>query len=421
MPVHPAHAGSSTQSRRFAPADHGPIFDLSSLPLEQLGELLKRSLCLLFFTRTRRKRRRIGRDTRATRRIRVQRHDRQRQQQLFLDKLAHADASLGSEHRLELLRHAIHVGLRGDQPDFRRGLHTNIQRSQASLTRQACSPAQRQLSDRHTRCASKMHTPMHLSRHVGELRAQTGKLGERNGKINVGFGFREPIDIERLRPGRRHGARIIGIEGAQVKILLTPKPLFRLDMNPLILASTSPYRRALLERLGLPFETVRPQVGEDHLPGESPSDRAMRLAMAKAEEVAARHPGAVVIGSDQVAAAGHKVLDKPGDAPTCRSQLATLSGTDARFLTACAVIGPAGSVRLVHLDTTTVFFRSLSPKEIERYVEREKPFDCAGGFKAEALGITLFESIESKDPTALIGLPLIWLACALRRAGYHLP
>jgi septum formation protein len=192
-------------------------------------------------------------------------------------------------------------------------------------------------------------------------------------------------------------------------------------MNPLILASTSAYRRMLLERFGLPFEAVRPEVGEEHIAGEIPSERALRLAVAKAEAVAARHPGAVVIGSDQVAAAGHKVLDKPGDAATCRSQLATLSGTDARFYTGCAVIGPSGSVRLVHLDTTTVFFRSLSAKEIERYVEREKPFDCAGGFKVEALGITLFESVESKDPTALIGLPLIWLACALRRAGFALP
>jgi septum formation protein len=196
-------------------------------------------------------------------------------------------------------------------------------------------------------------------------------------------------------------------------------------MYPLILASTSPYRRALLERFGLPFETARPEVGEEHVAGETPADRAMRLAVAKAEAVASRRPDAVVIGSDQVAAAGvaraHKVLDKPGDAATCRAQLATLSGTDARFYTACAVIGPAGGVRLVHLDTTTVFFRSLAPGEIERYVEREKPFDCAGGFKAEALGITLFESIESKDPTALIGLPLIWLACALRRASYALP
>src|SRR6201985_339916 len=192
-------------------------------------------------------------------------------------------------------------------------------------------------------------------------------------------------------------------------------------MNPLILASTSPYRRMLLERFGLPFETVRPEVGEEHIAGENPSERALRLAVAKAEAVAARHPGAVVIGSDQVAAAGQKVLDKPGDAATCRSQLATLSGTDARFYTGCAVIGPSGSVRLVELDTTTVFFRTLTSKEIERYVEREKPFDCAGGFKVEALGITLFESVESKDPTALIGLPLIWLACALRRAGSPLP
>jgi septum formation protein len=192
-------------------------------------------------------------------------------------------------------------------------------------------------------------------------------------------------------------------------------------MSPLILASTSPYRRQLLERLGLPFEAVAPRVGEEHVTGESPADRAMRLAVAKAEEVSARHPGAVVIGSDQVAAAGHKVLDKPGNAANCRAQLATLSGTDARFYTGCAVLGPAGSVRLVHVDTTTVFFRSLTAKEIDRYVEREKPFDCAGGFKVETLGITLFESIESKDPTALIGLPLIWLACALRRAGYALP
>ncbi len=196
-------------------------------------------------------------------------------------------------------------------------------------------------------------------------------------------------------------------------------------MYPLILASTSPYRRLLLERFGLPFETVKPPVGEEHLAGEAPADRALRLAVAKAQAVATLRPDAVVIGSDQVAAAGvargNKVLDKPGDAATCRAQLATLSGADARFYTGCAVIGPAGGVRLSHLDTTTVIFRSLASVEIERYVEREKPFDCAGGFKAEGLGITLFESIESQDPTAIIGLPLIWLACALRRAGYALP
>jgi septum formation protein len=192
-------------------------------------------------------------------------------------------------------------------------------------------------------------------------------------------------------------------------------------MHPLILASTSPYRRTLLERLGLPFEAVPPAVTEEHVGGEPPAERALRLAVAKAESIASRHPDAVVIGSDQVAAAGTHVLDKPGDAATCRAQLASLSGASARFYTGCALISAAASVRLVHVDTTTVFFRSLSKGEIERYVERERPFDCAGGFKAEALGITLFESIDTRDPTALVGQPLIWLAGALRRAGYPLP
>jgi septum formation protein len=190
-------------------------------------------------------------------------------------------------------------------------------------------------------------------------------------------------------------------------------------MRPLILASTSPYRRALLERLGVPFEVVRPSTSEEHLPREMPRDRALRLSGAKAKAVAAQHPDAVVIGSDQVASFGSRVLDKPGDAANCREQLGLLSGQTARFHTGCAVI--ANGERLVHLDTTSVSFRVLTPEEIERYIEREKPFDCAGGFKAEALGITLFESIENRDPTALIGLPLIWLASALRSVGYSLP
>jgi septum formation protein len=190
-------------------------------------------------------------------------------------------------------------------------------------------------------------------------------------------------------------------------------------VQPLILASTSPYRRALLERLGVPFEVVRPAAGEDYLAREMPRDRALRLSGAKAKAVAALRPGAVVIGSDQVAALGSRVLDKPGDAANCRSQLALLSGATARFHTGCAVV--ANGERLIHLDTTSVTFRPLTADEIDRYVQREKPFDCAGGFKAEALGITLFENIESKDPTALIGLPVIWLASALRSVGYCLP
>ena len=192
-------------------------------------------------------------------------------------------------------------------------------------------------------------------------------------------------------------------------------------MPELILASTSPYRRSLLERLGIPFTPLPPQTPEDAIAGELPPDRAVRLAIAKAQAIASHRADAVVVGSDQVAAVGSKILDKPGNAARCQAQLTAASGSSARFHTACAVIAPAAGIRMVHIDTTTVVFRSLTSQEIERYVERERPFDCAGGFRAEGLGISLFESIESHDPTALIGLPLIWLACALRRAGFMVP
>ena len=192
-------------------------------------------------------------------------------------------------------------------------------------------------------------------------------------------------------------------------------------MKPLILASTSRYRRSLLERIAPPFEAMSPGVSEAPAGGESPRQRAVRLSLAKARAVAERHPGAFVIGSDQVCAAGQRVLDKPGDETTCRAQLTALSGHTANFYTGCAVVGVEAGITLEHLDITTVTFRRLTEVEINRYVAREKPFDCAGGFKVEALGITLFESVDSSDPTALIGLPLIWLSGALRQAGYLLP
>lgn len=192
-------------------------------------------------------------------------------------------------------------------------------------------------------------------------------------------------------------------------------------MPPLILASTSRYRRALLERIAPAFEALGPGVDEAPVAGETPRARAERLSLAKARAVAELHPHAIVIGSDQVAAVGDLVLDKPGDAPSCRAQLTLLSGNTATFLTGCAVVGVTAGLSLAHIDTTTVAFRRLAPAEIDRYIEREQPFDCAGGFKVEGLGITLFTRIDSSDPTGLIGLPLIWLAEALRTAGYRLP
>jgi septum formation protein len=185
----------------------------------------------------------------------------------------------------------------------------------------------------------------------------------------------------------------------------------------LVLASTSRHRALLLERLGLPFSVEAPGVDEAPQPREKPAVRALRLAREKARAVAARHAGAWVIGSDQVAVAGRRVLDKPGNAESCRAQLAASSGRQVHFHTAVVLRPPATGAAREHVDRTTVRFRPLSEREILRYVELEQPFDCAGGFRAEGLGVALFEAVETRDPTALVGLPLIWLAAALREAG----
>jgi septum formation protein len=190
-------------------------------------------------------------------------------------------------------------------------------------------------------------------------------------------------------------------------------------MPAILLASTSPHRRALLARLGLAFDCVAPEVPETQLPGEPPAMRAARLALAKARAVSRARTGAIVIGSDQVASlpgvAGPELLHKPGDRETCRHQLHAMSGQTVRFDTAVAVIH--GATEFTHNDLTQVHFRHLDDEAIESYMDREPSFDCAGGFKCEGLGVTLFESIESRDPTALIGLPLIWVCAALRRLG----
>lgn len=189
---------------------------------------------------------------------------------------------------------------------------------------------------------------------------------------------------------------------------------------PLILGSTSIYRRELLERLRLPFTCARPDVDETPQPGEDPKALAARLAMAKAEDVAARNRGAWVIGSDQVAALDGSPLGKPGDRATSIAQLSAMSGRCVIFHTALA-LARDGQPALQAMDRTEVVFRTLTDAEIARYVDAEQPFDCAGSFKCEGLGISLFEAIRNEDPTALIGLPLIATARLLRAAGYALP
>lgn len=187
----------------------------------------------------------------------------------------------------------------------------------------------------------------------------------------------------------------------------------------LVLASTSRYRRELLARLGLPFATARPDVDEAPQAGEAPDALALRLAAAKAAAVAALHPEARVIGSDQVADFDGRPLGKPGGRAAAIRQLQAMSGRSVAFRTAVAVAAD-GRIATA-LDTTTVRFRRLDAGEIERYVDLEQPFDCAGSFKSEGLGITLFEAIETRDPSALVGLPLIATARLLREAGLALP
>ena len=187
----------------------------------------------------------------------------------------------------------------------------------------------------------------------------------------------------------------------------------------LVLASTSIYRRELLARLGAPFRQQSPQTDETALPGDTPERLAVRRAAAKAHAVAAGNPNALVIGSDQVADCDGQVLGKPGDLDRARQQLRASSGRRVVFHTAVCLIDTRTETgrEFAAIDTTTVEFRSLSNEEIETYLARELPFDCAGSFKSEGLGIALFERIESQDPSALIGLPMILLCRLLREAG----
>ena len=187
-----------------------------------------------------------------------------------------------------------------------------------------------------------------------------------------------------------------------------------------VLGSTSRYRRELLERLRIPFTVSAPGVDETPLPGEAPQVLARRLALAKARAVAALHPDAVVIGSDQVADLAGQALGKPGEHARAVQQLRKMRGQTVVFQTALAVVCLASGYEQVDLAEVRVVFRDLSDDEIEAYLQAEQPYDCAGSAKSEGLGIALLESIDNDDPTALIGLPLIRTARMLRQAGVKL-
>lgn len=189
----------------------------------------------------------------------------------------------------------------------------------------------------------------------------------------------------------------------------------------IVLASTSAYRKALLERLGIPFETARPEVDETPLAGEAPVATARRLAIEKARAVASRFPEALIIGSDQVAHRENARFDKPGSVERAVAQLQEMSGRVIHFHTAVCLLNSRTNQHQLTEVPTEARFRTLGEAEIRRYIERDMPLDCAGSAKAESLGISLLEHMRGDDPTALIGLPLIAVCAMLRSEGIQIP
>ena len=192
------------------------------------------------------------------------------------------------------------------------------------------------------------------------------------------------------------------------------------DNPPLVLASTSPFRRELLQRLGIPFTTAAPAVDELPLPGETPAQLVQRLSESKARAVGKTHAG-LIIGSDQVATTGQDILGKPGSHERAVQQLQQLAGKTVTFHTGLCLLDTTKDTAQVDVVPFSVEFRQLDTTQIERYLRREQPYNCAGSFKSEALGITLFTRMRGDDPPALIGLPLIRLTDMLAAAGITLP
>lgn len=189
----------------------------------------------------------------------------------------------------------------------------------------------------------------------------------------------------------------------------------------IFLASSSPYRRGLLDRFLDQYETVTPDVDESNDQGLAPEELATYLARKKAEAIAVNARQALIIGADQLAVLDDQVLGKPGDHQKAVEQLLAASGKAVTFLTAVCILDPIGRARFEHTDRTTVRFRQFDRRLAEAYLRHDQPYDCAGSFKLEGAGFVLFESVQTDDPTALIGLPMIWVADRLLQLGYLLP
>jgi len=189
----------------------------------------------------------------------------------------------------------------------------------------------------------------------------------------------------------------------------------------IILGSTSPFRRNLLNKLGIRFTTAAPEINEQSLPNESPAELVSRLAVEKAEAVGAQYPKALIIGSDQVACIDQQILGKPGNRKNAIEQLSKASGKRVTFYTGLCLLNSFTGQKQITCETFHVHFRKLERSQIERYLDQEEPYNCAGSFKSEGLGIALFERLEGGDPNTLIGLPLIRLVSMLDKEGIKIP
>ncbi len=227
-----------------------------------------------------------------------------------------------------------------------------------------------------------------------------------------------------------HKARILALRREPVKMTADPKNAEKTETHrmsshaplaPVILASGSPHRKRLLQQLGIKFDVLAPDIDERRVEGESGRDYVARLSRQKAEAVGDRHPGAVIIGSDQTAVLGKDLVGKPGDHPTAVRQLLAASGRCLQFLTGLCVLDTRTTGHTIDIATVEAQFRPLDEATVERYLQLEPAYDCAGSFRSEGLGVSLLDAMRGDDPTALVGLPLIRLGARLRALGYPVP
>ena len=364
---------------------------------------------------------------------RVDRHLRNRQQQFFLHQFDQRQAAVGDQDRLVGLRHLVLRFDRLDHRDPAAALDRQHEHRQAALAQQGQFALHLHV-DRQQALA--VEPERHAKRHFTRLRATPG-VGRRQQRGQPGHSCQRHRALETAaalgglprvynvwkftghRYTMRYGARRPDIN--TLTRYFTTKTMQQSHSLKIILASTSPYRKDMLSRFPLAFETMAPDVEETPLPGEAPSTLARRLALAKAEAVSGAHPEALVIGSDQVAECDGAAVGKPGDVDTAHAQLQQFSGRTVLYHSAFALVCGESGFRFEENVITEVRFRELSRAAIERYVALDRPLDCAGSIRTEAAGPTLFEYMRSDDPSAIMGLPLIALARGLRRAGFELP